>query len=187
MKTNTKVIVNWESTGLMFWDSDKKINSLGCHIFSDGSRSKETAKFSCQTRTAGSQNPTEYAVVRMLGKGYINPRVYRNSISKSGKVVYRVGLHGTRGMLAGAYIYWTEGNNVYRQTYDLSGARGRDVEREHVGWWDKANHLHCAVISEQVEVRKIRNDSGKSHKTEGFVTMESQQLSMAKREKERNA
>lgn len=185
MKINTKIIVNWESTGLMFWDSDKKMNSLGKHIFSDGTVSKETAKFSCETRTAGSQNPTDYKVVRMLGKGYLNPNVYTNSRKKSGGVCFRSGIHGQVGMLAGVYVYWTIGKEIFRQTYDLAGARGRDVVAEKVGWWDKANRLHCSVISEQVEVRKVRNDSGKAHNTQGLVLKASEQLSMAKREAER--
>lgn len=185
MKTNTKIIVDWESTGLMFWDSDKKINCLGRAVFSDGTISKETAKFSCETRTAGSQNPTDYKVVRMLGKGYINPNIYSNSRKKSGGICYRTGIHGTRGMLAGSYVYWTEGRDIFRQTYDLKGARDRDVVAEHVGYWDKAGHLHCSVIREAVEVRKVRNDSGKAHNTQGLVVKESEQLSMAKREAER--
>ena len=185
MKSNIKKIAGWRSTGLMFWDSDKKINCLGCHLYTDGTESKETAKFSCNTRTAGSQNPTDYKVVRMLGKGFINPDIYANSRKENGEIRYQRGIHGTVGMRAGSYVYWFEGRDVYRQTYDLSGARGRDVVAEHVGYWDRTGHLHCSVIREQVVLRKVRSDAGKAHNTNGIVTSPSEQLSMAKRENER--
>lgn len=184
MKKLEKSIVRWISAGIKFFDSDGKLNSLGYYEYSDGSFSKETAKNEVDSRVIGSQNPEAYKVVRLCDGGEFNATVYANSRSKkTGMPVYRKGIHGTRGLLAGSYVYYTaeDGKTVLRETYDLSGARDRDVTNEPVCWWDNAGFVHCHAMIEQVVVRKVRSDTGKSHETEGQVTNDHEVLSENKR------
>lgn len=182
MKSNSKKFYRWiSSPNTTHFDADGRLNSLGQWEYTDGSFSKETAKNEQDSRTIGSQNVTDYKVVKVVLGGQLNNTVYANSRKKSGATSYRMGIHGTTGMLAGSYVYWIEGNNVYRQTYDLSGARGRDVEREHVAWWDKRGIPHMVPMVEQVEVRKVRSDKGKAHNTQGQVIADNEVLSENKR------
>lgn len=182
MKTNSKQFKQWVSTpNTTHFDSDGRINSLGCWEYTDGTFSKETAKNEQESRTIGSQNTTDYKVVKIVLGGQLNNSVYRNSRKQSGETSFRTGIHGKVGMLAGSYVYWTEGRDIYRQTYDLSGARGRDVEREHVAWWDVRGIPHMVPMVEQVEVRKVRCDKGKAHNTQGQVTKDNEVLSENKR------
>ena len=182
MKNNSKQFKTWHPTsGSTHFDSDGLLNSLGRWEYTDGTFSKETAKNEQGSRTIGSQNATDYKVVKVVLGGHLNNTVYTNSRKQSGATSYRMGIHGTTGMLAGTYVYWTEGNNVYRQTYDLSGARGRDVEREHVAWWDKRGIPHMVAMVEQVEVRKTRSDKGKAHNTQGQIVKDCEVLSENKR------
>lgn len=185
MKNNSKIIVKWISAGVKFFDSDGKLNSLGYYEYNDGSVSKETAKNEVESRVIGSQNPEAYKVVRLCDGGEFNTTVYANSRSKvTGKPVYRVGIHGTRGLLAGAYVYYTyDGKTVLRETYDLAGSRGRDVKDEPVCWWDRAGMVHCTAMVEQVVVRKVRSDKNKSHNTQGQITKSNEVLSENKRHK----
>ena len=163
MKNNSKKFYRWISTpNTTHFDSDGRLNSLGQWEYTDGSLSKETAKNEQESRTIGSQNATDYKVVKVVLGGRLNNTVYANSRKLRGATSYRTGIHGTTGMLAGSYIYWTEDNNVYRQTYDLAGTRGRDVEREHVAWW-------------------VRSDKGKAHNTQGQVVADNEVLSENKR------
>ena len=182
MKNNSKQFKSWHSlSGSTHFDADGRLNSLGQWEYTDGTFSKETAKNEQESRTIGSQNATDYKVVKVVLGGQLNNTVYRNSRKPSGATSFRTGIHGTKGMLAGVYVYWTEGNNVYRQTYDLSGARGRDVEREHVAWWDVRGIPHMVPMVEQVEIRKVRSDKGKAHNTQGIVTKDCEILSENKR------
>ena len=182
MKRNSKQFKKWHPTSnSTHFDADGRLNSLGRWEYTDGTFSKETAKNEQESRTIGSQNVTDYKVVKVVLGGRLNNTVYANSRKQSGETSFRTGIHGTTGMLAGSYIYWTEGNNVYRQTYDLSGARGRDVEREHVAWWDVRGIPHMVPMVEQVEVRKVRSDKGKAHKTQGQVIADNEVLSENKR------
>ena len=129
MKSNSKQFKQWHPTrNTTHFDADGQLNSLGQWEYTDGTFSKETAKNEQNARTIGSQNATDYKVVKVVLGGQLNNTVYANSRKRSGATSYRMGIHGTVGMLAGSYVYWTEGNNVYRQTYDLAGTRGRDVE-----------------------------------------------------------
>lgn len=182
MKNNSKKFYRWISTpNTTHFDSDGRLNSLGQWEYTDGSLSKETAKNEQESRTIGSQNATDYKVVKVVLGGRLNNTVYANSRKLRGATSYRTGIHGTTGMLAGSYIYWTEDNNVYRQTYDLAGTRGRDVEREHVAWWDVRGIPHMVPMVEQVEVRKVRSDKGKAHNTQGQVVADNEVLSENKR------
>lgn len=182
MKNNSKQFKQWHSTSnSTHFDADGRLNSLGRWEYTDGSFSKETAKNEQESRTIGSQNATDYKVVKVVLGGALNNNVYANSRRQSGATSYRMGIHGTTGMLAGSYVYWAEGNDIYRQTYDLSGARGRDVEKEHVAWWDKRGIPHMVPMMEQVEVRKIRSDKGKAHNTQGQIVKDCEVLSENKR------
>lgn len=183
MKKLEKNILRWTPAGIKFFDSDGMLNSLGHYEYDDGTFSKETAKNEVNSRVIGSQNPECYKVVRLCNGGQLNVTVYANSRSKAtGKPVYRTGIHGTRGLLAGSYVYYTyDGKTVLRETYDISGARDRDVTDEPVCWWDKAGMVHCTAMVEQVEVRKVRSDKGKAHNTQGQIVKDCEILSENKR------
>ena len=184
MKTNNKQLKQWHpSQGTTHFDADGRLNSLGQWEYTDGTFSKETAKNEQQARTIGAQNTTDYKVVKLVLAGHLSADIYTNSRKPNGDIRYQYGIHGQRGMRAGCYVYWTEDENVYRQTYDLTGTRGRDVEKEHVCRWDVRGIPHMVPMVEQVEVRKVRKDAGGAHNTFGYVVRDSEILSEAKRKR----
>ena len=191
MKKEMLFVVKEENTNIFFFERDEKnfvvSNRLVKLTFSDNSE-KYTAKNESTIRVAGSQNPYNYNVVRFVYNGCFHNDVYKNSYKASGDGFSRgYGIHGLYGVRAGGYVYVMKMTNgkkqVYRQTYNLAMTKNRDVEFELVCTYNYQDVPIMENIPEMVENRKIRNDCGKTHDTNGVRTLRAEITSEYKRKK----